>query len=495
MSPTPLEAVRPVAPTVPLVAPPERRRRALFRLGICVSGLAALVALVSASVGQEVCALAGGVDAALGLLMALAAHSRQRVLAKTLCLAIFTAVPGWAAWQMGTVAALLLTWVPVYPLVVTLAAGRSWGYTTAALVVAELVAAALLFPEPVVIGHVVLPVPVSVASGVALTVLATAAPSLTEGLVADDAEFIGLLDHARDHLFVIDPIVGEVVWANAAAEESLGFGPLAGVPLDRFVHPDPGSPSLAALAASWGGRRVTGEHERADGSRFPAEVMIRPAMLGGRPMLVAVVRDVTERRARSLALETANAELEARVQARTEEVLAQRTRLVEAQRLEALGQMAGSIAHDFNNMLAVITYASRELDEICPPEGRAALEDVQAATAEAISMTRELLSFARRGPSVRRRVDTAAAVDKAAGLGRRLLGRHVGFQVAVDPGTADVFIDPVAFERVVINLMSNAAQAGAETVHVSTRSVDDMVELVVQDDGRGMGPETLARVR
>lgn len=197
------------------------------------------------------------------------------------------------------------------------------------------------------------------------------------------------------------------------------------------------------------------------------------------------------------------------------------TRLVEAERdlaharrLEALGQLAGGVAHDFNNMLMAAQGSLESLREgtVSREERLEALETIEQATHRAAELTRKLLAFGRRDRFEKQIVDLAQLVTEAAKLFRRAIGASI--QLVLDVGTDSMPVegDAASIEHALMNLMVNARDAmpngGTVTIRVSVVTVDDdwcksqtfsvrpgrLVELCIEDDGMGMNDETRARM-
>jgi two-component system, cell cycle sensor histidine kinase and response regulator CckA len=175
--------------------------------------------------------------------------------------------------------------------------------------------------------------------------------------------------------------------------------------------------------------------------------------------------------------------------------------LRQAGKMEALGRVAGGIAHDFNNMLTVINgYASllsRELNG--SPAARKALE-IQAVSEKAAHLTSQLLAFSRKQQHHPERLDLNRVVRDAETLIRPLLPANVQLVLALDPGLPAVRADHTQFERVLLNLATNACDAmpGGGILSIEARkapgSQGDRVQLTVRDNGIGMDENIRERI-
>ena len=188
----------------------------------------------------------------------------------------------------------------------------------------------------------------------------------------------------------------------------------------------------------------------------------------------------------------------------------ERTR--QTQKMEALGRLAGGVAHDFNSMLTVIGTSAELIGHALPAshDARTDLEALQRATASARTLTAQLLSFSRSEPIAPRRVAVHALIESAAQILARLVGDQVTIERRLEAGADIVLADRQQLEQVLLNLVVNAADAmpTGGTLTIATRSSqvtarrkrDDQgptrtayVCLSVRDTGQGMSAETRAR--
>lgn len=174
--------------------------------------------------------------------------------------------------------------------------------------------------------------------------------------------------------------------------------------------------------------------------------------------------------------------------------------LRQAQKMEAIGQLAGGVAHDFNNILTVIQGYSRFLLESAQDEEqRRDAQLITEAGARAVALTRQLLAFSRRQPRDIAVFDLNLLISGIAGMLGRLIGEHISLVTSLgDAGTIEN--DRGQIEQVVMNLVVNARDAmpagGTITLETSRVAVDgvEWVRLAVRDTGSGMTEDTKARI-
>ena len=236
----------------------------------------------------------------------------------------------------------------------------------------------------------------------------------------------------------------------------------------------------------------------------PAQVLAVDTLIAALVFLfVAVVvdRSVTALREslraateRGDALVATNARLTAEIVER-ERVQSQ---LVHAQKVEAVGRLAGGVAHDFNHLLALILgYAGRGRQADDPAAMREALDGVELAARRATAVSRKLLSFARHDPPQAKDFDAGAAVRAVEPMLRQLFDPSVRIRMDVAEGAWPVHMDPMQLDLVLLSIAANANHAmpdGGE-FHIALRGEDDhRVRLEFGDTGAGMDAEVASRV-
>ncbi len=135
-------------------------------------------------------------------------------------------------------------------------------------------------------------------------------------------------------------------------------------------------------------------------------------------------------------------------------------RLAEAQKMEAVGQLAGGIAHDFNNLLTVVSgYALRLRSRPELVHLREDLDQIVTAADRAAELTRQLLAFARRDPGEVSVIDPSVTINRLEPMLRRLIEADVVFDFHVDRTTPSVLMDATRLEQILMNLIINASDA------------------------------------
>jgi PAS domain S-box-containing protein len=234
------------------------------------------------------------------------------------------------------------------------------------------------------------------------------------------------------------------------------------------------------------GREVTGR--RKDGSTFPMDLSVGEAIQDGESIFVGIIHDLTERK-------------------KTEE------QLVQAQKMETVGQLSGGIAHDFNNLLTVIVGNSEFLsDQLKPrPDLRQLADDIGQAGERGAELTQRLLAFSRRQTLRPIEINCNNLLESMHKLLRRALREDIEIKLDFDPDIPLAFADPAQLESAILNLGLNAQDAmaggGRLTITTAGASLDgqyqrlhqdvrpgEYVLIAITDTGAGMPKDVLERV-
>ncbi len=225
------------------------------------------------------------------------------------------------------------------------------------------------------------------------------------------------------------------------------------------------------------------------------------------------VRAASERRRAEAELAALNASLEREVEERTRDLLRAEELLRQSQKMEAVGQLTGGLAHDFNNMLTGISGAL-EMMRIRLQQGRTAdLERyataAQGAASRAAALTHRLLAFSRRQTLDPRPTDGNRLIAGMDDLVRRTVGPGIAVEVVQAAGLWSVLVDRNQLENALLNLCINARDAmpdgGRLTIETANKWLDERaaaerdipagqyISVCVTDTGTGMTPEVRAR--
>jgi len=330
-----------------------------------------------------------------------------------------------------------------------------------------------------------------------------------EALARSTAELRVMFESAAIGIALLNS-EGRPIRSNPALERFLGYrsDELTAMTFAQFTHPDD-------VADDWRqfGKLVAGEanfyqlekrYLRKDGTTAWGHLTVS-AVRGDDEKLayaVSMVEDVSEQREAALALRTSEA---------ARQTLQEQ--LIVAQKLEAVGQLAGGVAHDFNNILAAIMLHLDLLksDPSVSPSVQDSLGELVQATRRAAGLTRQLLLFSRREPAQRQVIDLNVVVSNLLRMLDRLVGEHLSLVHAEAPRPLWVFADPGMLDQVVMNLVVNARDAmprggrivlrteatevdAAHALRVSAGQAGPFVRLTVSDTGCGMNAATRARI-
>ncbi len=303
---------------------------------------------------------------------------------------------------------------------------------------------------------------------------------------------------------------GRVVWANPAAERIFGLS------LEEMRRETPGD-------ASWRATREDGWALSVD--EYPAMVALRTGREVRDVTLVLQPSEGVERCVRmhsvpqfqpgedesSFVYTTLDDLTDLRRAEQRRQAAEQQ--LLEAQKMESVGRLAGGVAHDFNNMLCVILgnvrLAMDALGSTNP--GAEELQEIEKAATRSADLTRQLLAFARRQPSAPRVIDVNEVVAGGLKMLERLIGEDIHLVWRPGDELWPVWIDPAQIDQVLANLAVNARDAIDGVGEILIESDNTMVEegfsctgfevasgeyvrLSVRDDGCGMDAATQKQI-
>jgi len=307
---------------------------------------------------------------------------------------------------------------------------------------------------------------------------------------------MALLESASQAILSIDRN-GRIVLANPKTEEMFGYGreELLGARIEillpeskRRTHGRDREEYFARPRVRPMGIGLDLAGRRKNGTEFPVEISLSYVETAEGMFAIAFINDISDRK-------------------RLED------QLLQAQKMEAVGRLAGGVAHDFNNMLTVIAgYNRMILDELSPLDPlRGCAEEVLKAADRAGALTKQLLAFSRRQVMQPCVMSVNATVTHTEKMLRRVIGEDVELILRLPDDVGNIKADPSHIEQAIVNLAVNARDAmpdgGRITVETANVSLDDtyarthagvrpgdFVMVAVSDTGHGMDAETRRRI-
>jgi len=302
-----------------------------------------------------------------------------------------------------------------------------------------------------------------------------------------------IFNTSSDAIFIHDAATGAILDVNDRMLEIFGFdreelvatsfeGTMTGIPPYTLEHAQAHMKRAVEEGPQvfeWTARRKNGEH-------FWVEVSLRRTEIGGMDRILAVVRDIDDRK-------------------RMEEQLRQ------AERLQSVGTLAGGVAHDFNNQLTgIIGWTELIQDKLGgDPDLETAATNILTAAQRASDLTAQLLAFARKGKFESKPVDLHVLIHEVTQLLTHTIDKRITIETRLEAEAPFTMGDPSQLQNALLNLGVNARDAMPEGGHLvfATRNMDltgDMdccgrpeskpgpyVEISVTDTGQGMDTETL----
>ena len=243
------------------------------------------------------------------------------------------------------------------------------------------------------------------------------------------------------------------------------------------------------------------------------DVVVAPiGEIGRQPRrILSISREITERKMVEATLRDLNATLEARVREAVAAREAAQARAAHAERMQALGQLAGGIAHDINNVLQTVQGAAALIERRATSDDRVHrfARMIQDATGRGASITHRLLAFSRQADLHAEAVDPAALLVGLREMLAHTLGVEITIDLQLDNDLPPLMADKGQLETALVNLATNARDAmpGGGTLILSARvdqvsandhpaslAAGDYLRITVSDSGTGMDPATLRRV-
>jgi len=327
---------------------------------------------------------------------------------------------------------------------------------------------------------------------------------MEQTLLASEVRYRTLFEQSMDAIAIMDGFPPQFRYVNPAFEELFGYteNEVRALPTGdvwRLVHPDDVSLVRKKVQDRMEGTASMLRYEfrivrKDDEIRWVEATGVR-AERDGKVINQVIYRDVTPQK---IAKEE------------QEKLLAQ---LMQAQKMESVGRLAGGVAHDFNNMLSVILgvadFVEEQLEADSPMRGD--MQEIKKAAQRSVELTRQLLAFARKQTVSPKVLNINATVEGLLKMLRRLIGEDIALVWVPAAGLWSVRIDPAQVDQILANLCVNARDAingtGKLTIETANMVFDgdycadhlefvpgEYVMLAVSDDGCGMDKDTLAKI-
>jgi PAS domain S-box-containing protein len=307
-----------------------------------------------------------------------------------------------------------------------------------------------------------------------------------------EEKFRGLVEGSASAIWIHD--AKRFLYLNPAALEMTGYTAeeLYRVAPSEIVHPDFRESVVKRAEERIEGKDVPKHYEyqimKKSGEAIWIDFSGAAIDYQGKPAIIALAYDISDRK-------------------KLEE------QLIQAQKMEGIGTLAGGVAHDYNNILAVIIGCS---DLIMMKMNKADqayryVETIASAAKRGADITKQLLAFARRGIFSPRVLDPNKVIKSLQEMLQRLIGENIDLMFLPEKNVWNVKIDPTQLDQILVNLATNARDAiddvGAITIETSNVSIDggyarnhidfspgEYVMISFTDTGKGMSKETLERI-
>ncbi|GEM_PF-1180232 len=313
-----------------------------------------------------------------------------------------------------------------------------------------------------------------------------------EALKESEEKYRLLIENAGEAIFIIQN--GTIEFSNRKTEEIVGYptSELVGMPFADFIFPEDRTNVLKIIEKSLHHEKSPGAPAFKIRNRSVPEVWVQLSLTlitwKGQPASLCFLKDITEQKA-----------IEAQ--------------FLQAQKMEAVGRLAGGVAHDFNNMLMAIQgYSDLIMQEIKQNVRlRGYVVEIQKAVDRSASLTRQLLAFSRRQMLIPKIVNLNDLISNMLKMLFRLIGEDIDLVTRLDPALMNIKVDPGQIEQIVMNLIVNARDAmptgGKITIVTKTVFLNESdqkreeyippgnyILLAISDTGCGMDKRTLEQI-
>ena len=298
-----------------------------------------------------------------------------------------------------------------------------------------------------------------------------------QALAESERNYRNIFNTTKDAIFVHDVESGSIIECNKTVEEIFGYSREEIINQQVLDAKSSGPPhssqdrrSYIKKAFEEGPQQFEWQTRRKNGEPFWTEVVLSATQIDGAARVLAVVRDITERKQ----AEEEKSKLE--------------TQLQQAQKMEAVGQLGGGVAHDFNNILsAIVGYSHLSLMKMSPDDpNRHYIEQILASSERAAVLTQGLLAFSRKQTVNLMKVDLNDVIVKFEKLLLRMLREDIELKTRLAPGELPIMADRGQMEQVLMNLVTNSRDAMPQGGHIIIETSQiQMDQLFIHTHGFG----------
>jgi len=314
-----------------------------------------------------------------------------------------------------------------------------------------------------------------------------------------EEKFENIFNSVNDAIRIVD-LNGNILSTNKKGAEYYGYSPeeLKNMNIED-IRTEEGTDKIKEnidAIRQKGGLIFETEHKRKDGTTFPVEINSTLIEYEGKPAILNVIRDISERK---------------RAEKEKNELTRQ---VIQSQKLEAVAQLAGGIAHDFNNFLSgMMAYIdllkrSRNLEQ----HEKEYLSQMMQLAERSARLVENMLAFSRKQVSMPQVIDINRQLSIGEKLYRKMIKENIELMVEYYSYPIYIKIDPVQLDQIILNLVSNAGDAiednGKIDIKVSTGNSEDILKhnsiikpnadkyclLTVSDNGSGIDGEKLDKI-
>lgn len=318
-----------------------------------------------------------------------------------------------------------------------------------------------------------------------------------------EEKYSRIFNATTEAIFIHDPATGAILDVNQRMLDMYGYSydealrlSIGDLSADNTAEAQQKAVALVRKSMEQGPQVFEWLAQKKNGEHFWVEVSLRAYDTGKASNVLAVVRDISERK-----------------QAEQEKQLLE-SQLFQAQKMESIGMLAGGIAHDFNNILAaIIGYTELAFHNIPDPATKSDLRQVLSASTRAKELIQQILTFSRKTDQTLKPLMMQPIVKEAIKMLRATIPASIDMHQHIAPDTGAVLADPARINQIVVNLATNAYQAmeergGTLAIELAGETFNDAenakfnvtlgpgsyARLSVKDTGCGIDRETLTKV-